>query len=202
MRGSPETMSDSESEAPSAQPESAERAKLTVRPENETDVAAIDDLVRAAFRSEVEPKLVKLIRASPNYVPGLSLVAEHAGKVVGHVMLSYVELEDGDQRHRVLTLSPVAVDPASQRKGVGSALITTAIRAADEKGEPVIILEGDPRYYRRFGFKGAGELGIAIDLPHWAAPEAAQAIALSNYDPSISGNVAYPPAFTAAEALP
>jgi hypothetical protein len=34
-----------------------------------------------------------------------------------------------------------------------------------------------------------------MDLPDWAAPEAAQLRRLTNYDPSITGRVVYPAAF-------
>ena len=37
--------------------------------------------------------------------------------------------------------------------------------------------------------------GIEIALPDWAAPEAAQVMRLSKYDPSLTGRVVYPPAF-------
>ena len=36
--------------------------------------------------------LVDRIRSSENYVPELSFVAESDGKIVGHTMLSYVDL--------------------------------------------------------------------------------------------------------------
>ena len=39
--------------------------------------------------------------------------------------------------------------------------------------------------------------GIAIDLPSWAPPEAAQLLRLGRYDPSLVGHVVYPPAFDA-----
>jgi putative acetyltransferase len=36
--------------------------------------------------------MIDAIRASDGFVPELSLVAEHDGKIVGHVLLSYVQL--------------------------------------------------------------------------------------------------------------
>ena len=189
------------------QPES--RADITVggssdelpaiRPEDQADFPAIDELVRAAFGSDVEPRLVKLIRESPGYIRELSLVAEIDGTVVGHVMLSRLELDDGAERHPALTLSPLAVAPAFQKRGVGSALVSAVISAADRRSEPLVVLEGGPGYYSRLGFQPAADLGISIDLPSWAPPEAAQAMPLSNYDPTIRGKVVYPSAFAEAE---
>jgi putative acetyltransferase len=110
-------------------------------------------------------------------------------------MLSYVDLVDGDARHRVLTLSPLSVVPGSQRRGIGSALVTAAIEKADERREPLIMLEGHPDYYTRFGFRPSRQLGITVPLPDWAPDEAGMVRPLSAYDPSIRGKIVYPPAF-------
>lgn len=144
---------------------------------------------------------MRLIHDSLNFVPELSLVAENDGAIIGHVMLSYVELAAADSVHRVLTLSPVSVVPAEQRKGAGSALIKSALHRAGEHGEPMVILEGSPNYYGRLGFKDARDFGVFFDLPEWAPPNAGQMYKLANYDPAIKGKVRYPPAFAAAESL-
>ena len=172
---------------------------LDIQPETTADHSAIRDVVRAAF--DTQPKvadLVDLIRASPQFVPELSLVARGDGEVVGHVMLSHAELVDelGDRR-RILTLSPLAVSPAAQRRGIGSALVPAGLAAADAMGEGLVVLEGDPRYYGRFGFRDCRTMGIQIDLPDWAPREAGQACPLSAYDESLHGHVVYPPAFAA-----
>jgi putative acetyltransferase len=67
---------------------------------------------------------------------------------------------------------------------------------ADRAGEPLVVLEGNPRYYARFGFEHSVPHGIHIDLPSWAPATAAQVLRLSTYDPSIRGRVVYPPAFS------
>jgi putative acetyltransferase len=110
-------------------------------------------------------------------------------------MLSYVELEDGDRMHRVLTMSPVSVVPSAQRRGIGGRLIRAAIERADERGEPLIVLEGSPRYYPRFGFRYSKPFGITIDLPSWAPKEASMVLPLTRYRPDIRGRVVYPPPF-------
>jgi putative acetyltransferase len=66
---------------------------------------------------------------------------------------------------------------------------------ADARGEPLVILEGSPVYYGRFGFEHSVLHGIHIKLPSWAPPEAAQVLRLNTYDPAIRGQVVYPPAF-------
>ena len=172
---------------------------VDISPETTADQAAIRDVVRAAF--DTEPKvadLVDMIRASSQYVPELSLVARHDGEVVGHVMLSHADLVDElGERRRILTLSPLAVSPTVQRRGIGSALVPAGLAAADALGEGLVVLEGSPDYYARFGFRDCRTIGIQIDLPDWAPREAGQAYPLSAYDDALRGQVVYPPAFAA-----
>ncbi len=119
--------------------------RVRIRPEADADRAAIRSVVGAAFGSRVEPDLVEAIRASDRFVPELSLVAEIDGEIVGHILVSYVDLEPDSVR--VLQVAPLAVAPTRQRRGVGSALMRKALRLAEERGAPLVLVEGDPRYY-------------------------------------------------------
>lgn len=169
---------------------------ITIRPEIAADYDAIATVTRVAFGKDGElvAELVNNIRNSPNYIPELSLVAANDGKIVGHIMLSHLDLDDNGTIHRVVTLSPISIKPEMQKKGIGSSLIKTAIKKADALGEPLIMLEGDPNFYLRFGFKPGKEFGISIALPHWA-PEAAMILPLSKYSQDIKGKIVYPSYF-------
>jgi putative acetyltransferase len=168
---------------------------IATRPEAAADHDAIGSVVARAFGSRAEAALVEAIRASPNFVASWSLVATLDDNVVGHVMASYVTLRDGDIEHRIPSLSPLAVDPDAQRRGIGGALVRALAVAVDAAREPLIVLEGSPAYYSHFDFEYAVPLGITITLPDWAPPEAAQVLRLQNYDPAVRGHVVYPPAF-------
>jgi putative acetyltransferase len=136
--------------------------------------------------------LVELMRASPGYLPNLALVADDDGDVIGHVMFTESTVEGSDAT--ILILSLLAVRPDRQRRGIGSALVREGLRRAEEHGAPLVIVEGDPRYYSRFGFRRASELGL--ERPHEQIPEVAfQALPLTDYDPSLRGKVVYPPPF-------
>lgn len=119
--------------------------------------------------------------------------------IVGHVMINHCQLRDGDDVHAIAMLSPLAVTPGRHKDGIGSALVREVTSRADAAGDPVVILEGSPKYYPRFGFVDARTLGIDIHLPDWAPPEAGQALPLSAYDASIRGTAVYPPPFDGLE---
>jgi putative acetyltransferase len=166
---------------------------LEIRSEDLPDRAAVAAVVDAAFTDDrrVVP-LVELMRASPGYLPNLALVADDDGDVIGHVMFTESTVEGSDAT--ILILSPLAVRPDRQRRGIGSALVREGLRRAEEHGAPLVIVEGDPRYYSRFGFRRALELGL--ERPNEQIPEVAfQALPLAAYDPSLRGKVVYPPPF-------
>lgn len=172
----------------------------TIRPETPDDTAAIYEVVAAAFEHTAEANLVEAIRASPNYIPELSLVALANRTVVGHVMINWGVLRTARTNRPIAMLSPLAVHPNHQRKGFGGRLVTRVCAAADERGMPLVVLEGDPGYYGRFGFEPAYEYGIEMPLPDWAPREAGQILTLASYDPGLVGRVVYPAYFAKAEA--
>lgn len=147
-------------------------------------------LTAAAFGREEEARLVDAIRASDRYVAELSLVAVDSGEIVGHVMLSYVDLDGRD----VLQLSPLSVAPDRQSEGIGSALSRKALRLADKRGEPLVVVLGHPTYYPRFGFRPASSLGIEPPDPSMPG-EAFMVVPLGAYEPTLRGRVTFPPAF-------
>lgn len=174
----------------------------TIRPETPDDHLAIREVVTAAFGSPAEADLVDRIRASAEYLPELALVAELDGRVVGHVMISGARLVGEGGERAIVMLSPLAVAPSDQGIGVGGALVRVATAGAAARGEPLVVLEGSPRYYGRLGFEPAQAHGIELPLPDWAPPEAGQVLLLPGFDAtdaSLRGRVVYPPAFDGME---
>ena len=171
----------------------------TIRPETPADHDAIVRVVAAAFESNGETILVERIRASDRFIPRLSIVAERDGEIVGHLMVSYTDLDDDGTIHRVPIMAPVAVHPDHQRQGIGKYLVRAGLAGADAMGEPLVVLQGDPGYYGMLGFEPSAPHGIHQGLPDWAPQEAAQVCLLSAYDPSIRGNLILPEAFEGVE---
>jgi putative acetyltransferase len=100
----------------------------------------------------------------------------------------------------VLVLSPLAVAPDMQRRGIGGALVRAAIQAADELGSPLLFLEGSPRYYPRHGFVAGGTLGFI--RPSLRIPEAAfQVVTLTTWEPWMTGQLVYSEVFWSHDAV-
>lgn len=147
----------------------------------------------AAFGRPNEADLVQRVSASVGSVAGLSLVAEVEGEIVGHVLFSHVEVSTEKGPRDVLALGPVAVRPDRQRAGIGSMLIRGGLIAADEIGEPLVVVLGSPGYYGRFGFLPARRMGLEPPADFPAANFLA--LPLAAHDPSIHGVVIYGPAW-------
>ena len=164
---------------------------LSVFPEREEHHAEIRALVTAAMGPR-EAALVERIRTSEQFVPGLALVAARHEALLGYVLFSHVDLV-GETGWTVLALAPLCVRPEWQRGGIGTRLVTTGLEHADELGEPLVTVLGDPAYYGRFGFEPASRFGI--EPPAGMPVEAYSARPLSAYRPDMRGRVVYPPAF-------
>jgi putative acetyltransferase len=89
----------------------------------------------------------------------------------------------------VQVLSPLAVRPDRQGRGIGSVLVQHGLEIMAERSVPVVFLEGPPDYYARFGFAAGGESGLR--KPSLRIPDAAfQAIRLPAYEPWMTGTAA------------
>ena len=162
---------------------------MIVRAETPDDHADIRRIVDEAFGDTITGDIVDAIRASDRFVPDLSLVAVSEGQALGHVISSYVDLVPGSRR--VLQVGPLAVVPSHQRQGIGTALMRETIRLADGRGEPLLLIEGSPVYYGRFGFTRADEHGIEMP-PESHGPQFFMLRQLDAYDPSLRGRAVYP----------
>jgi putative acetyltransferase len=143
---------------------------MLIRRETDADVAQVHAVVAAAFRqpeslaAPYEVRLLEALRAGPDWLPALSLVAEGpAGDVVGHVVCSRAWVGDA----QVVGLGPLAVRPDEQGRGVGSALMHAVVGAAEALEIPVVALLGSTTYYARFGFRPVRRLGIEPPEPAW-----------------------------------
>jgi putative acetyltransferase len=167
---------------------------LTLRAESPEDQPPIFRVNREAFGRDAEARLVDALRASPAFIPDLSLVALEGSEPVGHVLFTRLTIRDAGAVHRALALAPLAVLPRHQNRGVGSALVRRGLEEARRLGHGVVIVVGHPSYYPRFGFQPAEPLGLRA--PFEVRADAFLVLGLHRAAlHGVRGDVEYPPEF-------
>ncbi len=111
------------------------------------------------------------------------------GAVLGQVLCSRASLAGRPS----VGLGPLAVAPDVQHQGIGSALMAAVIATADRRGEPCLVLLGDPDYYGWFGFETAAGRGIVSPGP-WR-DRFFQVRVLRAWRADLAGPFRYAPAF-------
>jgi putative acetyltransferase len=137
---------------------------MNLRPEQAADIAAIRQVNLSAFETATEADLVDALRDQAR--PLVSLVAEDDGAIVGHILFSPMTLPSRPDL-RIMGLAPMAVMPARQREGIGSALAKAGIAACRDLGFGAVVVLGHAEYYPRFGFVPASRFGLRseYDVP-------------------------------------
>jgi putative acetyltransferase len=163
---------------------------LTIRDETPRDVDAIREVNCLAFAQDAEGRLVDRLRDGG--FARISLVAEEDGRILGHILFSDLPIIAGARTIPAVALAPMAVVPAHQRRGIGSALVRTGLDACRARGFHVAIVLGHRAFYPRFGF--SAELARRIAAPY--SGEDFMAVELqSGTLADASGRVTYPPPF-------
>lgn len=174
---------------------------FVIRQEQIKDYSETEKVVELAFANAehsdgTEHTLVARLRKSDAFVPELSIVAinEHNSSIIGHILLTKINIVSDNQTAESLALAPLSVLPEYQRKGVGKQLIHEALDKAKELGYHSVVVLGHPEYYPKFGFKKASLWGIKA--PFEVPDEALMAIELyENALDNVSGVIEYSSAF-------
>jgi len=167
---------------------------MRIRPERDADRDAVRIVNATAFDTTAEADLVDALREQAR--PLISLVADDHGEVAGHIMFSRVTVS-GCPDARVAGLAPMAVLPARQREGIGSALVRAGLKRCGELGFTSVVVLGHPEYYPRFGFEPAARFGI--DSEYDAPADAFMVLELeSGALRGITGTAIFHPAFGGA----
>lgn len=133
---------------------------LTIEAEPPGADGRIEALLDAAFGAGRHLKTAQRLRDGRE--PALALVARDERQIVATLRFWNVRLGGGSP---ALLLGPIAVDPACQGRGIGGRLIRRGLGLAARHGHRRVILVGDERYYRRFGFQRGLTSGLTLPGP-------------------------------------
>ncbi|EHQ57721.1 putative acetyltransferase [gamma proteobacterium HIMB55] len=133
--------------------------RMIIRETLPIDFDDISQCVFSAFQNDVEVALVRQLRADNDVV--IELVAEEAGSIVGHVLVSHLSLNPNISL-QCGGVAPLSVLPSHQSNGIGSRLMEAVIERSRSVELDALFLLGDPDYYQRFGF---GVTDISSDYP-------------------------------------
>ncbi len=168
------------------------QTNIAIRLREPQDDAAIAAVVRAAFGSHAEVRLVEALRRDGDCVCELVALGDD-DSLTGHIFFSRLEVTSASQFLRAAALAPLAVRPDLQRRGIGDALIRAGLSACRDAGCGLAVVLGHPNYYARFGFSAL--LAKLLDAPYTG--EAFMALELKSG--AVGGHrwkVAYPRAFS------
>jgi len=141
---------------------------MLIREEGPADIDAIHVLTQAAFApmafsDKTEGAALAALRARGELT--ISLVAEEAGAIVGHVAFSPVAI--GGVHDGWYGLGPISVSPDRQRRGIGKALIARGLEMLRARGAKGCALIGNPQIYSRAGFVSDGRLSYRDLRPEY-----------------------------------
>ncbi len=131
---------------------------LRIRPEVLNDRSDIRHVHTLAFGRPNEADLVDALRRDGTLT--ISLVAEQAQRIVGHIAFSPVTITSETTTIEAIGLAPMAVLPSDQRQGIGSQLVQAGLATCGETRYGVVVVLGHPHYYPKFGFTPSRPHGI------------------------------------------
>ena len=135
----------------------------SIRPEQARDFDTVRALLLASFGREAEARLADRLRASGKI--SAALVAEEKERILGHIVFSRIVASSDGGEVSALALAPLAVVPAFQRLGIGSALVSAGLERCRSERHSRVLLLGDPVYFARFGFAPAKRFGLKCPFP-------------------------------------
>ncbi|WP_420414122.1 GNAT family N-acetyltransferase [Roseibium sp.] len=120
-----------------------------IRLEDAADNTTIEDLQAEAFGPGRFARTAFRIRENVPHREDLAFVGMAGSQLAGSVRLSPITIGETD----ALLLGPLTVSPDFKNRGLGKALMRTALDAAKAAGDQFVLLVGDAPYYSPFGFE-------------------------------------------------
>jgi len=135
--------------------------KLEMRDSVPGDLRAIELLYPEAFPDE---DLLPLVRdLLQDTAVTTSIVRVIDSRIVGHVIFTTCGV--AGKRISASLLGPLAVTPARQGQGIGSALVRAGLRQLKDRDVRFVCVLGDPAFYGRLGFLPESSIRPPFRLP-------------------------------------
>lgn len=121
---------------------------VEIRESMQADVSAIESLYPEAFPDE---DLLPLVRdLLHDAAIAVSLVGAFGLQIVGHAVFTKCGVVGSSVKAALL--GPLAVAPAWQGRGIGSAIVRAGIQRLRDANVDLVCVLGDPAFYGRLGF--------------------------------------------------
>jgi len=161
--------------------------KLEMRDSVPCDLCAIESLYPEAFPDEDLLPLVRDLLQDTTVTT--SIVGVIDSRIVGHVI--FTKCGVAGKRTSAALLGPLAVAPAWQGQGIGSAIVRAGLRQLEDRDVRLVCVLGDPAFYSRLGFLPESSIRPPFRLPaEWDGAWQSQKI--GDMAPPCSGTLSVP----------
>ncbi|MCO5171256.1 MAG: GNAT family N-acetyltransferase [Planctomycetes bacterium] len=151
----------------------------TIRPAREDDLPRVTALEQASYPADEAAPPDVLARRLAEAGEAFLVATDEAGRVIGFVCgtrargaaITHAAMRAHDPAGDSLCVHSVVVDPAAQRRGVGSALVRAAVeraRALPGVARVLLICKAPLiELYRQAGFRLVGPSGVTHGADPW-----------------------------------
>ncbi|MGI5107496.1 N-acetyltransferase [Treponema socranskii] len=181
-----------------------------IRLEKKEEYREVENLVRESFWNVYRPGcqehyILQQLRNDSAFVHELDFVMEKDGKLIGqNIFVRAMIKADNGSDVPIMTMGPICITPALQRKGYGKILLDYSLEKAKELGCGAVCFEGNIDFYSKSGFSYASAYGIR----YHGLPEGADASfflckeLIPGYLSDITREYAAPKGYSACDEYP
>jgi len=127
---------------------------MNIRTAKNKDLPSIQNVIKTSFSTEENKLISILVRELSDEIstpPVKSFIVEIDDKIIGYVSFSPIFFKLNTNISGYI-LAPLAVSSNNQNQGIGTQIVNFGISELTKIGIHVLLVYGDPGYYKRFGF--------------------------------------------------